>query len=104
MDVASIISLWIKCDDGVVLQHTSLRDTALQIIEYQTYYESLEEEVCACDSKEDILDSGLCIHDENYLKDKNDHENTVRDKLMVKVGNSIDKKSHYSAWVITFQR
>jgi hypothetical protein len=52
-----------------------------------------------CDSKDkDILPSGFCIfHDENYLKeDKNnreEHEKTVRDKLMDKVhNNSVNEK------------
>jgi pentapeptide repeat protein len=50
-----------------------------------------------CPDHEETLGSGLCIfHDENYLKEHKDiykeHENKVRDKLMVKVRNSVDKK------------
>jgi hypothetical protein len=50
-----------------------------------------------CDSQdEDILDSGFCIfRDENYLQDKNndhkEYEQKVRDRLEVKVRNSIDQ-------------
>ena len=60
-------------------------------------YKSHAEVDYSCDSKDDeILDSGLCIfQDENYLQDSNnqkEHEQKVRDRLMVKVRNSIDKK------------
>src|SRR5207248_2961376 len=58
--------------------------------------QKIEDDDYNCDSKdEDILDSGLCIfHDENYLQDKNnhkEHEQKVRDRLEIKVRNSIDQ-------------
>ena len=49
-----------------------------------------------CDSKEDILNSGLCIfHDENYLREKDrreQNEQNVRTKLMDKVREKDYKK------------
>jgi uncharacterized protein YjbI with pentapeptide repeats len=49
-----------------------------------------------CDSEEDILKSGLCIfHDKDYLQVKDSreqNEENVRTKLMVKLREKVDKK------------
>jgi hypothetical protein len=63
-----------------------------------TYYDYGRKAIGNFDCHEAALPSGLCLfHDENYLKegeqkDRKEHEQKVRDKLMAKVHNSIDKK------------
>jgi hypothetical protein len=59
-------------------------------------YESRSKVDYNCPDDEENLGSGRCIfHDENYLQDKSnrkENEQKVRDRLMTKVHNSIDKK------------